>query len=287
MSKVLVLPFLFVFLLPLSLRAQCSDAGVCAIGNTQDGESEQKRGHRIALRYVYGISGGPDDLHYHSVLFEGTAALLPGGRIIALLPYVSIDGPLGYTHGVGDVTLLWDQWLWRGDDMVLHARLGGKLATGNDNANNLPQAYQPGLGTNDILFGVHLDANSWSVTLAYQSSAGRSDNALTRLKRGDDLLLRAGYHPRLGVLGFNFEVIAIQRMTESSVRDLSTTDNDAFINVPNSDQLQINLLAAASAPLSSDFRLAAFAALPVLQRDVNVDGLKRALTLSLGIEWSM
>lgn len=287
MPKFLVFLFLFVFLLPLSLDAQCSDAGVCAIGSKQDGESGKESRHRIALRYVYGSSGEPDDILYHTALFEGTAALFPGGRLIVQLPYVSVDGPLGSTHGIGDVTLLWDQGLWRSDDVEFRARFGGKIATGKDNADGLPQAYQPGLGTNDLLFGLHLNANPWAVTLGYQSSAGRSDNALTRLKRGDDLLLRAGYHPHLGPLGLSFEVIAIQRMSESSVRDPQADGNDIFINVPDSDQLQVNLLGGASAALSPDLRLAAYAAVPLLQRDVNVDGLKRALTLSFGIEWSI
>lgn len=284
MPKVLVFLLLSIFLLPLSLRAQCSDAGVCAIGNADEGKDAR---HKIALRYLYGDSGQPDDILYHTARFEGTVALFPGGRIMLMLPWVSVDGPLGSTHGIGDVTLLWDQGLWRSDDMELRARIGGKIATGQDNADGLPQAYQPGLGTNDLLFGLHLDANALAFTLGYQSSAGRSDNALTRLKRGDDLMLRAGYHPNLGLVGFSFEVIAIQRMSESSVRDPEANDNDTFINVPDSDQLQVNLLGGVSAPLSADLRIAAYAALPLLQRDVNVDGLKRALTLSLGFEWSI
>jgi hypothetical protein len=74
--------------------------------------------------------------------------------------------------------------------------MGAKLAAGEVNSSNLPQAYQSGLGTNDMLDGVTYTIDNYSAGAAVQIPFGRSGNAATRLKRGSDLMLRFGYtHP--------------------------------------------------------------------------------------------
>ncbi len=277
--------FALLLLLPLQmLRAQCSDAGACAIGTMHGDNADDVLRHQVAVRYIFGSSGKPDEISYHSVLFEGSAELFSGSRISARLPYAAVDGPLGSTSGIGDLTVLWDQRLWQDEGMELRAQGGVKLATGEDNAEMLPQSYQTGLGTTDLLAGLSLDAAPWSAAVAYQYSDGRSDNSLNRLRRGGDLLARAGYRTMLDDYGLGLEVIAIKRLSESSVLNTRLEKPGDFEDIPGSDQLQVNLLGTASAPLTSDLRIAMLAAMPLLQRDVNIDGLTRALTVSVGLE---
>ncbi len=283
MLKLFPVLLLLMFLSPLPVSAQCSDAGACAIGGMDTHEKEAVR-HLLALRYAFGSSGTPDDIRFHTVLVEGSAELIPGSRIAARLPYSVIDGPKGSTSGIGDLTLLWDQRLWRSDGLELRAQAGVKLPTGDDDAGMLPQAYQAGLGTTDLIAGLSLDAAPWSAAVGYQYSDGRSDNALTRLRRGDDLLLRAGYGSTIDDYGFGLEVIAIQRLALSTIVNPEPGSPDAFIAIPGSDQLQVNVLGTASAPLSDQLRLSVLAAVPLLKRDINIDGLKRTLTLSAGFE---
>lgn len=282
------LPFLALLLfLPWHmLEAQCSDAGACAIGAMHGEHAEDALRHQVAVRYIFGSSGKPDEIRYHSVLFEGSVELFSGSRISARMPYMAVDGPKGSTSGIGDLTVLWDQRLWQDDAVELRAQAGLKLATGDDNADMLPQSYQTGLGTTDVLAGLSLDAAPWSAAIAYQYSDGRSENSRIRLRRGDDLLARAGYRTSIDRYGIGIEAIAIQRLSESSVINLEASGAERFMNVPGSDQLQVNILGSLSAPLSEHLRLALLAAFPLLQRDVNIDGLKRALTLSAGIEAS-
>ena len=169
----------------------------------------------------------------------------------------------------------------------LNVQVGGKLATGEVNAGNLPQAYQSGIGTNDLLLGLSYSYDSWNAALGYQYSRGRSDNRSTRLKRGDDLLMRLGYNAPIASMTAGVEVLAIKRLEESSVFAFTTQSGDAFISIPKSDQFQINLLGRFSFPLEEGVSLRSLIAFPILKRDINVDGLTRALTLSIGLQTTL
>ncbi|MBR9975262.1 MAG: hypothetical protein KFF77_06755 [Bacteroidetes bacterium] len=289
MSRSIAYIVLALVLLPRFAGAQCSDAGACSIGTMGGDHAEEGTRHQIALRYVFGSSGSPDDLTFHTLQAEGSIEVIAGSRLAIRVPYHSIDGPLGSTSGIGDLILLWDQRLWEHDDMALRAQGGAKLATGDDNANGLPQAYQPGLGTSDFIAGLSFDAAPWSAAVAWQFSDGRSGNSIDRLQRGDDLVLRAGYRTVIDVFGLGLDVIAVKRLEKSSVHNPplppAEPGPESFVDLPGSDQFQVNLLGSVSAPLSDNLRLSLQAAMPLLQRDVNVDGLKRALTVGLGVEW--
>lgn len=174
--------------------------------------------------------------------------------------------------------------------MQLRAQAGVKMATGEVNADGLPQAYQTGLGTNDLLFGLSFAVSPWNFAVVYQYSRGRSDNTDTRLRRGDDLLGRAGYSLQLADSEFGLEILAIKRFSESSALvsgiDPLFSGNDFFINVPDSDQLQVNIAGSATTLLADNVRLLALAVVPMMKRDVNIDGLTRAHTLSVGASYS-
>jgi hypothetical protein len=261
--------------------AQCSDAGVCSIGSRH-----ALLRHQVSARYVFGSSGKTDDLTIHTIQVEGTIQFLRDSRLSILLPWSRTNGPLGYASGIGDLAILWNQTVWGEAGNQLGVQIGGKFATGTTNAGNLPQAYQPGLGTNDLLLGITYETDPWLFALAYQLSRGRSDNAVTRLNRGDDVLARIGYTTHIEDLIVGLEVLAIKRLQESSVLDPAVPGGNSFIAVSGSDQFQVNLLSTASLPLSDTFSLQGRAAVPLRSRSVNVDGLKRSLTLAIGVQYS-
>lgn len=289
MSRSIAYIVLALILLPRFAGAQCSDAGACSIGAMGADHAEEGNHHQLALRYVFGSSGSPDDLTFHTVQFEAGFALFSGSRLALRLPFHSSDGPLGGTSGIGDLIVAWDQRVWSNDAVALNAQAGAKLATGEDNADGLPQAYQPGLGTSDIIVGLGVEGSSWNAGVAWQYSDGRSGNAVDRLRRGDDLVLRAGYRTAVDDFGLGLDVIAVKRLSESSVYNPPLPSAEpgpmSFVDIPDSDQFQVNLLGSASAPIADDIRISLQAAMPLLQRDVNVDGLKRALTVGVGVEW--
>lgn len=260
-------------------RSQCSDAGVCSLGHAGGAGS----GHTLAVSYTYGTSGKPEILTFHSVDLSGAFQVLDDAVISATVPFASQSGPLGSAAGIGDLALLWDQTVSSANGLTLRVMAGVKLATGSVSSGSLPQRYQSGLGTNDILVGVSLETGDWNFGAAYQFAGGRSDNPVDRLGRGDDLLLRAGYRLRLPDVVAAAEILFIQRVQESTILSSGAGQPETFAAVPGSNQTQINLLGRASLPLGDALSLTGIVAVPVLQRTFNLDGLKRALTLSAGL----
>lgn len=279
--KIAALSFILL-LLPHSAYSQCSDAGVCSIGSHPPSTS-----HHVGVSYTYGRSSAADDLTFHSVAFEGNFDLHRDTRLAMTLPWSTQSGPLGSTSGLGDLILVIDHVLVRSMSGQLNAQVGGKFATGEVNGDNLPQSYQSGLGTNDLLLGLSYSYESWNAALGYQYSRGRSENRPTRLKRGDDMVARLGYSTSFESMTASIEMLAIKRLEESSVFAFTTQSGDAFISVPKSDQFQINLLGRFSLPLEEGYSLQALLAFPILNREVNVDGLTRALTLSVGLRMTI
>lgn len=280
--KILALLFILLFHLPYSVSAQCSDAGVCSIGSHRPAAS-----HQIGISYSYGRSSAVDDLTFHAVALEGNFHLQQETRLAVTLPWSRQSGPLGSASGLGDLILVLDHVILRSMPGQLNVQLGGKFATGAVNGGNLIQSYQSGLGTSDLLLGLTYSYDSWNAALGYQYSRGRSDNRPTRLKRGDDLLMRLGYNAPIASMAAGVEILAIKRLEESSVFAFTTQSGDAFISIPKSDQFQINLLGRFSLPLNEGYSLQSILAFPILKRDINVDGLTRALTLSIGLRMTI
>ncbi|MEK6569825.1 MAG: hypothetical protein AABZ61_00535 [Bacteroidota bacterium] len=279
MKKIFLLP-LFIALLHEAGFAQCSDAGVCVLGRRQ-----QVVKHQLSLNYLYGKGGKEDMLMFHSVRFDGEFQIFDQSRLSFSIPFSFQAGPLGSTNGIGDLSVVWSQTVFDDKMSRLGVQVGGKFATGEVNAGNQPQAYQSGLGTNDFLIGVTYEHDSWNGALAYQLSRGRSNNNPTRLKRGDDLLIRAGYKFSLQPVTVIGEVLAIKRLQESSVINLISGQPSSFRDVPGSDQFQINLVGRALYPLNDDYNLQAQLALPLRNREINVDGLTRSISLAIGFTY--
>ncbi len=277
MERLSILLLCTLFSFP-SLIAQCSDAGACVIGHRL-----QSQKHQVGVTYVFGKSGKNDDLTFQTGRLEGEFSLFERSRLSVEIPYSSQSGPRGTVSGIGDPIIVWNQRLYREMMSTLLLHLGLKLSIGEANSENLPQAYQSTLGTNDVLVGFTYEYDAWNASVVYQLSRGRSENNLTRLKRGDDILARAGYRFDLQQAKVIGEVLAIKRLEKSSVRNLASTRADDFVDVPSSDQFQINLQGRLSYPLSDRYHLQILAAVPLLKRDVNVDGLRRSFSLSLGL----
>lgn len=83
------------------------------------------------------------------------------------------------------------------------------------------------------------------------------------------------------------EIFAIKRLQESSVLDTSTAPPQPYRTLTGSDQTQINLVGRLAYPLGGSVEIQALVALPLLKRDINVDGLTRAFSASAGVALSL
>lgn len=258
--------------------AQCSDAGVCAIGyNAGTGRTK----HALDVLYRYGSSGNPDRIGYHSLELKAAIGLLENTSLRFSFPaYRSSSGAAGSAGGIGDLMVFLNQGLGDVLGHSMSALLGMRLATGDDNADaDLPQAYQPGLGTNDIIFGLKFAGKRYDLAAGYQLVEKTfTRNSLTPIRRGDDLYLQFGYQADLGVVDLKAEAQMIRRLAKTQLMN----PDGSVSELDKTDQMQINLGAEARYELNRSGSLVGGFAFPILKRESNVDGLTRALTFFAG-----
>ncbi len=287
-SKLLISAFIFSFGFFINnINAQCSDAGICQLGLHLDEPDGRKL--NLGVRYNLGYSGKEDDIQYHTVQLDASYQIHEKTSVSLILPYNSQSGPLGSVSGIGDLILGISQNFPFEQESGLSVSIGARLATGDENKEpGLPQEYQSSLGSNDILLGLKYYINSLYLGVGYQIAGERNSNAITRLERGDDFLLRGGYNFAVNDFTFDPQLLLIKRLGESSVLNpAGSSTEDEFIDVEGSDQLQINFLLNTQYALSDQSNLFFEFAFPFLKRDVNVDGLTRAFTAALGINFKL
>jgi hypothetical protein len=283
--KSLILIILAIVLTNDASFSQCSDAGICSVG-----EHTSERNNAVSFGAIYGSSGKDDDISFFSFKLSGmffpfssNEGFFQNSSFVVEAPFNIQKGPAGSVNGFGDLTILFNQPVYKSDfDLIF--TIGAKIATANVNANSLPQAYQSGLGTNDILLGLSLVYESLNFSAGYQKTTGRSSNSLTRLKRGDDLLIKTGYRFKLDNLTLSPELLYIQRIGESNVI-VPSVINETFISIPGSDQNQLNLLVNLNYRLGEDYSLQAGFALPFIKRKINVDGLTRKFSAGVELQY--
>ncbi len=264
------------------LLPQCSDAGVCSVGHTTDDNDDNIL--NVYAGYKFGSSGKEDDVKYHSFQLGTIYNVFDRTSFQLSIPYNLQSGPLGNVSGIGDLLLSVTQNIILDNNSSFNASIGAKLATGEDNTENLPMAYQSGLGSNDILFALNYSYNNIGFGIGYQLAGGRNDN-ITKLERGDDLLLRVSYNFIINQFTIKPQILFIKRLSESSVvNSASMAPMETFIDVENSDQAQLNLLTVVQYQIDKNYSLFADFAIPFIKREVNVDGLTRSFSASVGVQ---
>lgn len=262
---------------------QCSDSGVCSIGN----DHTSNHNNTISLSYGLGMSGKTDDIKFHSFSMATKIFTGKNSYVSAELPFGIQNGPLGNTSGIGDLLLIYSLPVYENESLSIFISGGFKLATSTINSeNSLPQSYQNGLGTNDVLLGTTLNVSSFGFSLGYQISGGRNENSITKLKRGDDLLIKGSYMFNLSEVSLKTELLFIQRIGVSSVALLNAPAGTYF-EIPDSDQSQLNFLINGEYEISGGIKIFVGFAVPFLNRSVNVDGLTRTFSSSTGISFGI
>ena len=272
-----------VIVLIFSLRlaySQCSDAGVCSLGDAASKQLNDQ--YTFGIDYRFGYSGMDDEINYHSVIIKGSARIFDQTTIHFSIPAMNFqDGPAGNTSGLGDLILLLQQQIYSKDNLSFSINFGHKFATGSDNEKDLPMAYQPGLGTNDYLAGVSVGFDKLLFVVAYQLVENKFNSNNVPLKRADDLFARIAYRFDWRGLNWEPELQIIKRLEKSEIKTENGTET-----VADSDPLQVNIGLAASYSLSEKAALNTKVALATIERENNIDGLTRALTFQTGIKFS-
>lgn len=272
--------------------AQCSDGGICGVGDHDVKLNEPSKSSSISAGFSYGTSGNPDKINFSAITLGYSFPLFKNYEVSVSLPFNFQTSESVSTNGIGDFIFLISRSLKANPDLTLSLTLGVKLPTGDVNTGEfLPQLYQNGLGSYDILSGISAYYSNFDFTLGFQLPLTRSENKITRLKRAPDIMLRAGHSITLNDFKFNLALIGIQNLGLASQKEIKSGPQpaivlpDTFEDIPNSRQTQLNVQLSVSKPLSSSLSFSISAAVPLLKRDVNVDGLKRAFSISTGLNY--
>ncbi|MBK8946166.1 MAG: hypothetical protein IPM32_12990 [Ignavibacteriae bacterium] len=261
--------------------AQCSDAGVCQLSFEHE---ESNKNYNVGVSYSFGSSGKDDDVKFHSAKLNFFYQPFRNTKLTVILPYNMQSGPLGDVSGIGDLILSFTQNIFSDRIQSASFTFGGKIATGDDNKKKLPQIYQSGLGTNDLLLGLNYSNRNVMLGLGYQVAGNRNDNSVTRLERGDDFIVRGSYIFEFDNFNISPQLLLIKRIGKSSVLDLTAAE-EKFIELEDSDQLQINFLVNTDYEINKDMIITAEIAFPFLKREINVDGLTRAFSVGIGVNY--
>jgi len=283
-KKIFSALFIIIFIHSDPVFAQCSDAGACRFTGFEGNNSSDMN---LSFSYKNGYSGKESDVIFSSFQAAVQYRLFRNSVLEAVIPYNLQSGPLGKVGGAGDLILSWSQELFSNEKSSISLLLGVKLATGDENKEpELPQVYQPGLGSDDLIFTVDYNYENFGFGAGYQLAGKRNDKEGLKLKRGDDLLFRTSYIFRIDNITFLPQLILVKRLSESNILNLSASE-EKYIDIDKSDQLQLNLLLGSEYLLNNEISLFTEAALPLLKREVNVDGLTRAYTLTAGLKLSI
>lgn len=277
-----------IFLLQINYSyAQCSDAGICSLGGHPI--EEKTKTFDMSIGYSYGYSGKDDDISYNSIKFGGTYYFLDNASLYMAIPFNLHSGPLYNVNGIGDLIFNLS-YGFEFENSLLSISAGMRLATASSSREFVLQPYKTGLGTNDILLGIDFSFSNLSVGVGYQIAGKPVDEDLFVVERGDDLLLRAGYTFVKDYFRITPQLLFINRFGKSQMYFINsnpgTNSIPMYLEVDGSDQSQFNLLVKADYNVTEYYSHFVEFALPFLERDVNVDGLKRTFTISTGLSFS-
>lgn len=313
MRKIFILLSLLSALCSLNAKAQCSDAGVCSIGeHTIDNDFSS------TLDYRLGFSGTPDNITIHDIALSLEYSIVHVSLPFVAKTYSNATGQ-GSTSGIGDIAAgvsvpiffqrdPYSDGYSRAEELLAQATsssltldAGIKLPTGSYINDTAKQRYETGLGTYNLIVGAtfflpHYKDKSegdWQFGMGFLLpiiTYSNPEEDIGRIYNGSSLAGKIGYSRWFSEnIKLSAEAVGIQQLTETRVHALIVTeyspDPIGIGNAPieGTDELQINLKLSGDYRLTDDIGLQAWAAIPILERNSNLDGLKRSFTFSLGL----
>ena len=303
----------FVFLCAMALGQGCSDAGFCTMGAMKPNQPYSKR-VAVKLRTM--------DLSF----YRGTTTLTPiifvanidfnfslnsRNTLQVKVPYQWVQGDLGNTSSIGDISLCYTRNVYSSDKFDVNASVGAKLPTNNSNTtagpNPLPMYYQTSLGTYDFIAGISVINRKWLFATGIQIPLNQNGNQFdwhrwistdaaeqayvekypnsTDLQRGIDVMLRVERSFRLSRFNFSAGLLPIYRITADEITDFKSvrTSTDAKRNVAKGLALSWILTAGYNFNAHSGVKL--LVGHKMVQRTFSPDGLTRELVSSLSYSY--
>jgi len=218
------------------------------------------------------------------------------------LPYTIVNGNLGTTNGLSDVTMSLSYFAVNKPKCNLSFALGVKIPTNQSdlsmNNRPLPMVYQTSLGSTDILIGSRFTYRKWDFSVGYQHSFNANSNQYVHLSNISDSVTYNGYFQSKNLRRHDDALFRINRKYQIKKVVLSsgllfiyhtsnddiTNDLDERIQGVGSQGVTINLDLAGSIPLSKHVDFTFVLAKPLVQRKYVDDGLARSFVAIVGLK---
>jgi hypothetical protein len=292
----------------LSNAQGCSDAGFCTMGAMKPDQPFNKR-INLKLRSIE-LSFYRGTTTLTPVVYVATAdfnfSLNSKNTFQLKVPYQKVEGRLGNTASVSDISLCLTRNVFTSDKFDANLSLGAKIPTNNSDlkAGNqvLPMYYQTSLGTYDFIAGLSIINRKWLIATGVQIPLNQNKNSFdwnrwkdsnptevqysktysnsTALWRGTDIMLRVERNFRLARFNFSAGLLPIYRIKADRITNFRgiRTSKDAEGNIGEGLALSWITTAGYNFNVKSGIKL--LVGHKIVQRDFNPDGLTRVLVTS-------
>jgi hypothetical protein len=225
------------------------------------------------------------------------------------LPYQWVDGSLGHTKDLGDISVCYTRNLVTKESFSINLSLGAKIPTNNSDKTTvfegverpLPMYYQTSLGTYDVIGGISMITSKWLFATGIQIPLNENNNQFLwgawpspplteqkkayvdrysrakELKRGTDVMLRIERNFRFSRLNFSLGLLPIYRIKHDEI----TLGNGTRLQPDGTTGLALSGIATMGYSFNVKNGVKLLVGRKITQRDDNPDGLTRHLVSSI------
>ncbi len=286
MRSIILITIIFLATLNIAVGQGCSDAGLCTVAGLDSGDDSKTDNVTFKMSTLFGL--GEQNVFHVTGQVE---AIIPTSKSQILqvkIPYNSTFGNLGNVSGLGDLSITFNQNIYSGKNTGINIVAGFKIPSSDANKTldgySLPMAYQPSLGTYDIILGLSSTINMWHIAAGYQHSFGNNLNEFLHsddnpayfnnynesfhLKRADDIMLRVERRILIKESSLILGALPIYHLANDQIKD--------GIEVDNSSGLTFNLVSKFEKQIANNWVFEAVLAAPIIDKEVRPDGLTRS-----------
>ncbi len=272
-----------------NVYSQCSDAGVCIVGERHNTDEKSYNTSSLSLQYSLGFSGTPEDITYHALKLGSDIVITKEFSLGIVVPFYAQVYKTANTFsngGIGDAFVIGNYSIQTGKKQNLLLQGGFKINTSS--INKYEFTYTNAQGTNDLILGGVYSISLFNFSGGIQVPLTNYKDDDFEFKRGADLMLKGGIKHNIDKFALSFDVLGIKRLSKSEVTSSDFfTATSVTTTIDKSDFLQINLIGGAAYNISTDLVLDLNIAVPVIKREEDSDGTKRVFSANLGVRFNL
>ena len=315
--KILAVCLFLVGLSKMGNSQGCSDAGFCTMGAMKPDQAYSKKINfklrSIELSQYRGKTLLSPVIYVSNI--DATIGINAKTALQVKLPYQMINGNLGNTQGISDISLSATRQLFANEKFNVNATIGTKIPTNKSDLakqdNSLlnegahyPMYYQVSLGSYDLIAGISLISSKWLIAFGYQDALTANDNDFkwgqwinypepdpnrtthvkyindhargTKLKRGSDIMFRVERNWRFSNYNFSLGALPIYRITKDQRQTLvNGQPSGIYEKMDKTTGLALSLLGSAGYHFNVNSSVKLILGWKLVDREVNPDGLTR------------